>query len=97
MSDDLADSTARLAQLVAQIMKETDPVKYDELGTEIWRVLSERERFIKQMSSLISRVMTPTCQAVPYRSFPAIQISSKKALPPWPYENCLHREESAVA
>jgi hypothetical protein len=43
MSDDLADSTARLAQLVAQIMKETDPVKYDELRTEILRVLSERD------------------------------------------------------
>ena len=42
MSDDLADSTARLERLVAQIMKETDPVKYDEIGSEIWRALSER-------------------------------------------------------
>jgi hypothetical protein len=25
-------------------MKETDPVKYDELSAEIWRVLGERER-----------------------------------------------------
>jgi hypothetical protein len=25
-------------------MKETDPEKYDELGAEIWRILSERER-----------------------------------------------------
>ena len=32
MSDNLADSTARLERLVAQIMKETDPVKYDEIG-----------------------------------------------------------------
>ena len=50
MSDNLADSTARLEQLVARIMKETDPVKYDEIGSEIWRALSERERLMKQKS-----------------------------------------------
>jgi len=50
MSDNLADSTARLERLVAQIMKETDPVKYDEIGCEIWRALSERERLMKQTS-----------------------------------------------
>jgi hypothetical protein len=50
MSDNLVDSTARLERLVARIMKETDPVKYDELGTEIWRALSERERLMKQKS-----------------------------------------------
>jgi hypothetical protein len=42
MSDNLVDSAARLERLVARTMKETDPVKYDELGTEIWRALSER-------------------------------------------------------
>ena len=30
MSDNLADSTARLERLVAQTMKETDSVKHDE-------------------------------------------------------------------
>jgi hypothetical protein len=30
MSDDLAGSTTQLEQLVTQIMKETDPVKYDD-------------------------------------------------------------------
>ena len=50
MSDNLADSAARLERLVARIMKETDPVKYDELGAEIWRALSERERLLKQSS-----------------------------------------------
>jgi hypothetical protein len=50
MSDNLADSTARLEQLVARIMKETDPVKYDEIGSEIWRALSERERLMKPKS-----------------------------------------------
>ena len=50
MSDNLADSAARLERLVARIMKETDPVKYDELGAEIWRALSERERLMKQAS-----------------------------------------------
>ena len=50
MSDNLANSTARLERLVERIMKETDPVKYDEIGTEIWRALSQRERLMKQKS-----------------------------------------------
>ncbi|MFZ0732145.1 MAG: hypothetical protein WAM79_07465 [Candidatus Sulfotelmatobacter sp.] len=50
MSDNLDDSTARLKQLVEQIMNETDPVKYDEIGCEIWGALSERERLMKQTS-----------------------------------------------
>jgi hypothetical protein len=45
----LADLTARLEQLLTQIKKETDPMKYDELGSEIWRVLDERERLTKRM------------------------------------------------
>ena len=48
MSDNLADSNAKLGRLVEQIMKETDPVKYDEIGCEIWRALSERERLMKR-------------------------------------------------
>jgi len=31
-------------------MKETDPAKYDELGEEIWRALSERERLVCEES-----------------------------------------------
>lgn len=41
MSEPLADSSSRLELLLEQIMKETDPVKYDQLGAEIWRVLRE--------------------------------------------------------
>ena len=44
MPENLADSTIRLQRLVRQIVKETDPVKYSELGSEIWRVLDERAR-----------------------------------------------------
>jgi hypothetical protein len=44
MPDRLAELNMRLGQLIRDIMTETDPVKYDELGAEIWRVLSERER-----------------------------------------------------
>jgi hypothetical protein len=44
MPDRLAELNMRLGQLLRQIMKESDPAKYDELGAEIWRVLSERER-----------------------------------------------------
>ena len=41
MSDPLADTTLRLQQLVEEVMKSTDPAKYDELCAEIWRVLRE--------------------------------------------------------
>jgi len=44
MPDRLAELNVRLGQLLRQIMKETDPAKYDELGAEIWRILNERER-----------------------------------------------------
>jgi hypothetical protein len=43
MSDNLANSTARLERLVTKIMKEEDPVRYDELCSELWLVLDERE------------------------------------------------------
>lgn len=43
MPDPFEDLNKRLAQLLAAIMKETDPAKYDQLGDEIWRVLGERE------------------------------------------------------
>jgi hypothetical protein len=44
MPDAFAQSTARLEQLVREIIKETEPVRYDSLAEEIWRVLAERER-----------------------------------------------------
>jgi hypothetical protein len=47
-AENLAVLTKRLEQLVAQIMNETDPVKYDLLGSEIWRVLGELERLRDQ-------------------------------------------------
>jgi hypothetical protein len=44
MSDPFADSTALLERLVAEVIKETDSMKCDELCAEIRRVLAERER-----------------------------------------------------
>ncbi len=44
MPDAFADSTARLEQLLQQVKTETDPVKVDEIGAEIWSVLRERDR-----------------------------------------------------
>ncbi len=48
--DRLAKSTMLLEQLLREIMNETDPEKYDELGAEIWRVLHERETLTDQSS-----------------------------------------------
>jgi hypothetical protein len=56
MSEPLADSDARLKLLLEQVMKEPDPLKYDELGTEIWRALSERERLRLQAKSEVHNV-----------------------------------------
>jgi len=46
--ESLAQLTARLGQLVSEIMKETDPERYDQLGEEIWKVLGERESLMKE-------------------------------------------------
>ena len=46
MSEHLANSSARLENLLTQIMKEKDPLKYDTLCAALWRVLGERESFI---------------------------------------------------
>ena len=50
MPDAFAESTARLESLLRQAMKETDPVKCDELAAEIWRVLEERDH-LKSVSA----------------------------------------------
>jgi hypothetical protein len=50
MSEPLSDVDSRLGQLIQQIMKETDRARYDDLGDEIWRVLSERERVVNNPS-----------------------------------------------
>jgi len=49
MLDPFADTTARLERLVEQAMKETDPDKSDELCSEIWRVLRERDEVRKAL------------------------------------------------
>lgn len=57
MPDNLTQLAARLERLVSEIMKETDPLRYDELGDEIWQVLSERERLVNQNPQTV----TPRC------------------------------------
>jgi hypothetical protein len=64
MSDNLDDSTARLKRLVERIMEETDPAKYDELATEIWRALRERERLMKQTSPPLKQCSETTIKKV---------------------------------
>jgi hypothetical protein len=43
MPDKFAESTARLQGLIAEVMKEQDPTRYDQLCQEIWLVLADRE------------------------------------------------------
>jgi hypothetical protein len=43
MSDSIGTSNARLENLVRRIMKEKDPVAFDELCSVLWLVLNERE------------------------------------------------------
>jgi hypothetical protein len=42
--DRFAKSDALLAKLVEQALAETNPIHYDEICAEIWRILGERER-----------------------------------------------------
>lgn len=44
MSETRPDSITLLERLVRQIMKEEDPLKFDELGAKIYQVLDELER-----------------------------------------------------
>jgi hypothetical protein len=44
MSDPFSDTTVLLEGLVAEVIKETDSVKSDDLCAKIWQVLTERER-----------------------------------------------------
>ena len=44
MPDRLAELDAALDQLVRQVMKESDPLKYEKLCAEIRSLLDERER-----------------------------------------------------
>lgn len=59
MPDNLTQLTARLQRLVSEIMKETDPVKYDELGDKIWQVLGERDRLMKQNPQTVTPRIDP--------------------------------------
>ncbi len=66
-------------------MKETDPVKYDEIGTEIWRALSERERLMKQTSPPVKqsgeqplRTSREPNHMMPYCNTPCIPLFSVK-------------------
>lgn len=43
MPDAYANSTALLEQLLRQVMKEIDPVKYNRLAVETRQVLEERD------------------------------------------------------
>lgn len=48
MTPRFAESTAHLQRLVAEIMKENDPLRFDVLADEIWRALAERDRLRKE-------------------------------------------------
>lgn len=48
MSTNFASSNVVLKQLLDQIMHESDPIKFDQLGSEIWSVLAEREQIAPQ-------------------------------------------------
>ena len=48
----LAESTAHLQRLVAEIMKESDPLRFDNLADEIWKELAERESLKEGMGDI---------------------------------------------
>jgi hypothetical protein len=56
MSETRLDSITVLERLVRQIMKEEDPLKFDELGAKIWQVIEERERVCATLPKLESQI-----------------------------------------
>ena len=64
MSDEIGTSDARLENLVRKIMKERDPVEFDELCSELWVVLDERN----SLTSVESRVGRASKTAARVRS-----------------------------
>lgn len=66
MPDNLTQLTARLERLVSEIMKESDPVRYDELGDEIWQVLGEGERLVKQNPQSVTPCVNPPAGKIAY-------------------------------
>jgi hypothetical protein len=56
MSETRLDSITVLERLVRQIMKEEDPLKFDELGAKIWQVIEERECVCATLPKLESQI-----------------------------------------
>jgi hypothetical protein len=52
MPHSLAESTAHLQRLVAAIMKESDPLRFDTLADEIWKELAERDSLKEGMGDI---------------------------------------------
>jgi hypothetical protein len=52
MPHSLAESTAHLQRLVAEIMKESDPLRFDTLADEIWKELAERDSLKEAMGEI---------------------------------------------
>jgi hypothetical protein len=44
MSEPTPELIGRLRELVAQVVRETDPQRYDELASELWRALEQIEQ-----------------------------------------------------
>jgi hypothetical protein len=93
MADDLTDLNKHLARLLQQTMKETDPVEYDKLGAEIWRVLREQERLTNppscfgqktgRASKTVNRIgdkNTANCLSQSSLCLPARALSTKNGM-----------------
>lgn len=60
MSDKIRNSTAQLEELVTRVMKEKDPAQYDELCSELWLVLYQRDAaFLALKAELADQVRRP--------------------------------------
>jgi hypothetical protein len=52
MPHSLAESSANLKRLVAEIMKESDPLRFDTLADKIWNELAERDSLKEAMGDI---------------------------------------------
>lgn len=92
MPDNLTELTARLERLVSEIMKETDPVRYDALADEIWQALGERECLMKQSPQPAMRRSVPPDED---RVIP--RQSSERRYPALRAHACPGEDEEAIS
>jgi hypothetical protein len=81
MSDSIGTSNARLEKLVRRIMKEKDPVAFDELCSELWLVLKERE-YLAHVEGRVDRASETAACRIRHQTEIEVRYDSRRNTSP---------------